>query len=188
MQTTLRFYLTLPAQAQELLSNVENAALCVGFHMNAKKTQFMVYNQPTRVEIHMVDGSCLEEVKDFEYLGSWVRSTEQDIKVRKAMAWKACCKLTKIWKSTVSRNLKIKLFHATVESVLLYGCETWTITTKIRKALDGCYTRMRRAALNVNWKTHMTNKVLYSDMPQIITKIKARRLTFAGHCKGLKGV
>ena len=29
------------------------------------------------------------------------------------------------------------------------------ITTKIRKALDGCYTRMLRAALNVNWKTHM---------------------------------
>ena len=74
------------AQAQELLSNVENAALRVGLHMNAKKTQFMVYNQPTRVEIHMVDGSCLEEVKDFKYLGSWVQSTEQDIKIRKVMA------------------------------------------------------------------------------------------------------
>ena len=46
------------AQAQELLSNVENAALCVGLHMNAKKTQFMVYNQPTHVEIYTVDGSC----------------------------------------------------------------------------------------------------------------------------------
>ena len=147
----------------------------------------MVYNQPTCVEIHMVDGSCLEEVKDFKYLGSWVQSTEQDIKVRKAMAWKACSKLTKIWKSTLSRNLKIKLFHATVESVLLYGCDTWTITTKIRKALDGCYTRMLRSALNVNWKTHMTNEELYGDIPQITTKIKARRLTFAGHCKRAEG-
>ena len=126
--------------------------------MNAKKTQFMVYNQPTQVEIHTVDGSCLKEEKDFKNLGSWVQSTEQDIKVRKAMAWKACNKLTKIlWKSILSRNLKIKLFHATVESVLLYGCETWTITTKIRKALDGCYTRMLPSALNVDWKTHMTN-------------------------------
>ena len=124
------------------------------------------------VGIHTVDGSCLE-VKDFKYLGSWVRSTEQDIKIRKAMAWKACNKLTKIWKSTLSRNLKKKLFHATVESVLLYGCKTWTITTKIRKALDGCYTRMLRSALNVNWKTHTTNEELYSDIPQITTKIKA---------------
>ena len=64
------------AQAQELLNNVKNAALCVGLHMNAKKTQFTVYNQPTRVEIHTVEGSCSEEVNDFEYLGSWVRSIE----------------------------------------------------------------------------------------------------------------
>ena len=46
---------------------------------------------------------------------------------------------------------------------------------------------MLRAALNVNWKTHMTNKELYGDMPQITTKIKARRLTFAGHCKRAEG-
>ena len=65
------------AQAQELLSNLENAALRVGLHVTAKKTQFMVYNQPTHVEIHTEDGSCLEEVKYFKYLGSWVQSTKQ---------------------------------------------------------------------------------------------------------------
>ena len=174
-------------QAQELLRNVENAALCVGLHMNAKKTQFMTYNQSTCVDIQTVDGNPLEEVKDFKYLGSWVRSTEQDIKVRKAMAWKACNKLTKIWKSSLPRQLKVKLFQATVESVLLYGCETWTITKKIGKAMDGCYTRMLRSALNVSWKSHTTNKELYGDIPHITTKITARRLSFAGHCKRAEG-
>ena len=33
----------------------------------------------------------------------------------------------------------------------------------------------------------MTNKELYGDMPQITTEIKARRLTFAGHCKRSEG-
>ena len=80
-----------------------------------------------------------------------------------------------------------KTFHANVESVLLYKCETWTITTKISKALDGCYSRMLRPALNVDWKTHMTNKELYSDTLQITTKIKARRQTFAGHCERAEG-
>ena len=111
------------AQAQELLRKVENAACCVGLHMNVKKTQFMTFNQPD-VEIRTVDGSSLEEVNDFKYLGSWVQSTEQDIRVRKALAWKACNKLSKIWKYTLSRDLKVKLFQATVESVLLYGCES----------------------------------------------------------------
>ena len=146
----------------------------------------MAFNQPGCVEIQTVQGSLLEEVKDFKYLGSWVKSSEQDIKVRKALAWKACNKLNTIWKSTLPRNLKIRLFQATVESVLLYGCETWTISKKIRKSLDGCYTRMLRSALNVSWKRHMTNNELYGDISKITTKIATRRLQFAGHCKRAK--
>ena len=46
---------------------------------------------------------------------------------------------------------------------------------------------MLRSALNLNWKTHMTNEELYGDIPQITTKIKARRLTFAGHCERAEG-
>ena len=61
------------------------------------------------------------------------------------------------------------------------------ITKKIGKALDGCYTRMLRAALDVSWKSHTTNKELYGDLPKITTNISKRRLQFAGHCKRSKG-
>ena len=50
----------------------------------------------------------------------------------------------------MSDNLKRRLFVTTVESVLVYGCEAWTLTVKDKKALDGVYTRMLRAALNVS--------------------------------------
>ena len=160
----------------------ENAALHVVLHINGKKTKCMVYNQQEEVNLRTQDGSFLEVVKDFKYLGSWVQSTEQDIKTRKALAWKACNKLDNIWKSNLSKNIKVKLFQATVESILLYGCETWTVTKKIGKSLDGCYTRMLRSALDVSWRDHMTNKELYGDLPKITTKITKRRLQFAGHC------
>ena len=81
----------------------------------------------------------------------------------------------------------MKLFQATVESVLLYGCESWTISKKIEKGLDGCYTRMLRSALNISWRLHTTNKELYGDLPKVTSKIASRRLTFAGHCKRAKG-
>ena len=171
------------SQAQELLDVVEKAALKVGLHMNAKKTQFMTFNQSQETQIKTCDDTFLKEVQDFKYLGAWVKNTENDIRVRKAMAWQACNKLCNIWKSKLSRKIKIKLFQATVESVLLYGSETWTITNKIGKSLDGCYTRMLRKALDVNWKSHITNKELYGDLPKVTTKIKIRRLQFAGHCK-----
>ena len=103
--------------------------------MNAKKTKFMTFNQQREIRIQTKEGNLLEEVKGLKYLGSWVSSTEQGVKTRKAMAWRACNKLNKIWKSRILRHINIKLFQATVESVLLYGCELWTITKKIGKAL-----------------------------------------------------
>ena len=103
---------------------------------------------------------------------------DKDLKVRKALAWSACHKLRKIWSSTLSKRIKIRLFIDTVESV----AETWTITQTMKKQLDGCYTRMLRMALNVSWKQHITNIQLYSELPPVSTKLQQRRMRLAGHC------
>ena len=66
--------------------------------------------------------------------------------------WASCHKMKKIWKSSMCRELKIQLFIATVESILLYGLETWTITKTPLKKIDGCYTRMLRMALDIDWR------------------------------------
>ena len=76
----------------------------------------------------------------------------------------------------------MRLFQATVESVLLFGAETWTIISKIQKSLDGCYTRMLGTALIVNWKEKMTKRELYGDLPLLSQKLKECRLRIAGHC------
>jgi len=115
------------AQAQEMLSRVEDSAYGVGLVMNAGKTKFMTYNIGDIVNIKAKDGSELERVDDFKYLGSWVDNSNKDIKTRKALAWNACHKLKIIWKSTLKKKLKIRLLCSTVESVLLYGCETWAL-------------------------------------------------------------
>ena len=89
--------------------------------------------------------------------------------------------MKKIWKSDLRRDLKIRLFQATVESILLYGSETWTITVSLSKRIDGCYTRMLRMALNVDWRQRITNKVVYGHLPRVTSKIQARRMKLAGH-------
>ena len=147
-------------QAQDLLTSVESSAAQIGLVMNAKKTKVMAYNQDDEVKIITRDGSQLEVVQDFKYLGSWVDSTENDIKIRKGEAWRALNKLKKIWKSDLSRDIKISLLGSAVESVLLYGSDTWTLTEKLCRQLDGCYTRMLRTALNSHWNQFLTNKQL----------------------------
>ena len=69
-----------------------------------------------------------------------------------------------------------------MEATLLYGCKTWTLTNGFEKKLDGCYKRLLRATLGINWKEHVSNTVLYSGLPKISDVIGQRRLKFAGHC------
>ena len=88
----------------------------------------------------------------------------------------------KIWNSGLKDELKIHLFVACVESVLLYGCETWTLTKDQERSLNGTYTRILRMALNKNqYLLKMRNWELCRGLPILSTKIAERRLRHAGH-------
>ena len=65
-----------------------------------------------------------------------------------------------IWKSTLSMKMKLRLMHTTVKSVLLYGCETWTLIKTLLIQLDGTYTRILRMISHVHWSQKVTNEVL----------------------------
>ena len=121
-------------------------------------------------------GANLEQVKDFQYLGSWVDESEKDFKVRKALAWKACNKMRTLWKSSLHASLKISFFLAAVESILLYGAEGWTITHKLEARLDGCYTRLLMMVLDLNWKDHSTREEIYGNLPKVSEVVSERRL------------
>ena len=70
------------------------------------------------------NGERIKQVNDFKYLGRYIASTDHDINIRIGKVWSALNKLTNIWKSTFSKNLKRNFFRATVESVLVYGAIT----------------------------------------------------------------
>ena len=53
--------------------------------MNTKKTKVMAENVENP-EIRTLDGTVLEVVKDFNYLGAWIASTQNDIRIRRARA------------------------------------------------------------------------------------------------------
>ena len=68
-----------------------------------------------------------------------------------------------------------------MESVLLYGCESWTIKAAEQKSLDRCYTRMRRAVLDIDRSAHTNNEDMYRGRPKLSSKLAAR-MRLAGHC------
>ena len=169
-------------QAQNMLRNIEIEGAKVGLRLNAKKTEMMLFNQHVQMDVMSRDGNKIKVVDNFKYLGGWMNSSKKDFELRKAHAWSACHKLKKIWSSNLSKKLKIRLFITIVESILLYGSETWTISKSFEKKLNGCYTKMLRMALNVNWQDMIPKSEVYGDLPLVSSKVAVRRMKIAGHC------
>ena len=153
-----------PNQAETLLHSLERAAASIGLHVNALKTG----------DISTLDRASLKLVDKFTYLGSSVSSTEKDIDTRLTKAWPAIDRLLIIWKSDLTDKMKHSFFQAAVVSILLYGCNTWTLTKRLKKKLDGNYTRMLRAILNKSWWQHPTRYQLFDHLPPITKTIQVR--------------
>ena len=118
-------------QARKLLLSVEKECKKVGLGINAGKTKYVSYNIEEEISLEIADGTKIEQAivettgkQDFKYLGSWVDTTSEDMRIRIGSAWSAMNKMDIMWKSNLRRQTKINLFRATIESVLLYGCET----------------------------------------------------------------
>ena len=167
-----------PNQAETLLDSLERAATDIGLHVNAHKTEYMCYNQTG--DITTIDGTPpLKLVDKINYLGSSVSSTEKDIDTRLTKAWTAIDRLS--IESDLTDKMKRSFFPAAVALILLYGCTTWTLTKRLKKKLDGNYTRMLRAILNKSWRQHPTRHQLYDHLPPITKTIQVRRTRLAGH-------
>ena len=108
--------------------------------------------------------------------------------MRKAQAWAALNKMDAIWKSKLGRKTKISLFSATVVSVLLYGCETWTLTAALEKKIQAFENKCLRKLLQISWTEHKTNNYVWSKIeslagPQepLLSTAKRRKLKWFGH-------
>ena len=71
-----------------IMREVESVCKEVGLEINRAKTEFMVEGIPDPGPLHSIDGTRIKLSEDFKYLGSWVRDSKRDIKVRRSKAWK----------------------------------------------------------------------------------------------------
>ena len=120
------------AQSEEelksLLMKVKEDRENAGLKLNIQKTKIMASHPITSWQI---DGETVETVTDFIFLGS---NTTADgdcshaIKRRLLLGRKAMTNLNSILKSRdITLPAKICLVKVMVFSVVMYGCESWTI-------------------------------------------------------------
>ena len=90
-----------PAQAETLQHNLEQAAGDIG---NADKIEYMCFNQ--RGDISTLKSGPLKLVDKCTDLRSSVSSTEKDINTRLAKAWTAIKRMSIIWESELTDEIK----------------------------------------------------------------------------------
>lgn len=76
---------------------------------------------------------------------------------------------------------KMRLFKVTVESILLYRSDSWSLTKSLEKKFNGTYTHMPRKVQNISWKDKVINNFLYGSNPRLTEIIRQKLLSLAGH-------
>ena len=87
--------------------------------------------------------------------------SEQAFHQRKLKAWAAATRLSKVANSKAAEQLKVRLFRATVESVLLFAAETLAVSPTLSKKIDSAHSSLLRYSLGIHWPQLVSNEVLF---------------------------
>src|SRR5215469_8621774 len=95
-----------------------------------------------------IDNSSIERVEEFKYLGTTLtnrNSIQEEIK-RKFKLGNACYYSVQnlLPSSLLCKNVKIEIYRTIIFPVVLYGCETWSLTLKEERSLNVFENRVLR--------------------------------------------
>ena len=129
---------------QKLFDVVVRESELKGLLINCEKTECMFVSKKKDIPrcSLKVKGQIIKQVSAFNYLGSTTTEDARcmtEIKRRIVLAKSAFLKLNNILKHTsLCMRTRMQVVNCYVYPMLLYGSETWLITSDMRKHLESC--------------------------------------------------
>jgi hypothetical protein len=169
--------------------------LYIGLEVNAEKTKYMIMsrhpNSGQNQNIRIANES-FESVATFKYLGTtltYKNGIRDEIKSR-LNSGNACYYSVQNLLSSflISKNIRTKIYKIVILPIIIYGCETWSLTLREELRLRFFENRVLRKIFGPkreedgSWRKLHNNELhsLYSS-PNIVRVIKSRRLRWAGY-------
>ena len=88
-------------------------------------------------------------------------------------------------------HTKIRTLKTYVWSVLLYGCECWTISNNNKKKLEATAMWFIRRLMGISWKERKTNEEvlkLSGTSRSLMKTVRKRQMEFLGHINRKNGL
>src|SRR5215469_17262577 len=109
----------------------------IGLEVNAHKTKYITVSRDRnagRIHSMKTDNSSFERVEEFKYLGTTLtnqNSIQEEIKSILKLGNACYYSVQNLLSSSLfSKNLKIKIYRTIILPVVVYGCETWSLTLR----------------------------------------------------------
>ena len=171
-------------ELKSLLMKVKEESEKVGLKLNIQKTKVMASSPITSWEI---GGETVETASDFIFRGSKITADgdcSHEIKRRLLLGRKVMANLESILKSSdITLSTKIHLVKVIVFSVVIYGCESWTVK-KAENRIDAFELCCWRRLLRVRWTARRSNQSILKEispgcsLERLMLKLK---LQYFGH-------
>ena len=146
---------------QDIMNQWDRELTRAGLKLSYAKTEYMqVGRKPEEGDI-TVNDHVLNKTNNFRYLGSKLTSTnimEEEVNNRIANFSKNLITLYPLMKEKeIPRDVKVCIYTTVLRPVLLYGSETWTLTTILTSKIQATEMRVLRLIYGVTRRDRIRN-------------------------------
>lgn len=171
-------------ELQEMLNELNLAAINIGLNMNYSKTKIMSSED---INIYIQDNN-IECVNEYIYLGHTIKLGKEnqhaEINRRIRLTWAAFGKLGHILKNNmIPINLKRKVYNTCVLPVQTYGLETISLTKAFANKLLTTQRAMERSMLGISLRDKIRSEDIrrQTRVADIIQEAAKMKWQWAGH-------